>query len=141
MTTISTPIKQRETAKKAAAAKAKKPVANADIKADHKQKAAAIKKEKAATPPKPKRDRSRWSDATGHVIEKGVKVKHDGKIVGVAKYLHSHYEKDADGNDIKSKPFGMVGVELTGKGDLAKIGGRTVKNRSFRADQLTAVPE
>jgi hypothetical protein len=31
----------------------------------------------------------------------------------------------------------MVGVQLTGKGD--KVGGRTVRNRSYRADEL--IPE
>jgi hypothetical protein len=133
MAAVTTPIKQREAAKSAVAGKAKKPVATADLKADHKQKAAAIMKEKKAAPPKPMRDRSKWKDASGQEIVKGVTVKADGKAIGTAAYFHTH---EVDGEKV-----GMVGVALSGKGDALKVGGRAVKNRSFRADELTAVPE
>src|SRR4051812_30556050 len=87
-------------AAKAKANRAKKATENADIKADHKAKAAAIKDEKAtaakaaakadAAAAKPARDRSRWNDATGKAIEKGDTVKHDGKAIGTAAYFHTH---------------------------------------------------
>jgi hypothetical protein len=54
-------------------------------------------------------------------------------IVGVAAYRHTH--------NIDGVAVGMIGVSLTGKSDALKIGGRTVKNRSYRADELTVVVE
>jgi len=119
----STPMPART--KAALNAKVKKQVEERDA-----LKAATAKADKAAAP---KRDRSKWSDSTGHIIEKGVTVKADGQAVGTAQYFHTH--------EVEGKPVGMVGVKLTGKGDLLKVGGRSVKNRSYRADALTVVPE
>lgn len=127
MPATTTPVKQKAAAQKSVADK------SAALKKEHAAKLKAIAKEKAAAPPKPKRDRSKWSDATGHIIEKGVTVKVDGKPIGTASYFHTH--------QIDGAPVGMVGVKLTGKGDTLKVGGRSVRNRSYRADELTAVPE
>ena len=137
--TVTTPIKQREAAK---ASVTKAAADHAALTADHKAKGKKLAAEKrAASKPaeKPARDRSRWNDTTGHPIEKGVTVRAGDEIVGTAKHFHTHHDKDANGKDIKSKPYGMVGVELTGKGGTIK--GRTIKNRSFRADELTIVTE
>jgi hypothetical protein len=54
----------------------------------------------------------------------------DAKVIGTVAYRHTH--------DIDGKPVGMIGVKLSKPG---KIKGRAVKNRTFRADELTAVPE
>jgi hypothetical protein len=127
-----TPIAQKKAALAAVAAKGKKPAvkgARTDVPASKGVKAAA----------KPARDRSRWNDSTGHPIVKGVTVMHEGMSVGTAAYFHTHYEKDTKGVDIKSKPIGFVGVESSIKGE--KVGGRAVKNRSYRASDLTAVVE
>jgi hypothetical protein len=106
-----------------------------------KQKAAALAavtgKKSTAKPapakPAPAKKPSRWKDSAGVDLVKGLRVKHGGKAIGTVAYRHTH---SIDGKDV-----GMIGVALSAKGEVAKIGGRTVKNRSFRADELTAVPE
>jgi hypothetical protein len=121
MATTTHPVTQKKDAL-AAAAKGK-PAAKA--------KATATK----ATPATPaKKAPSRWRDSAGVDLVKGLTVKAAGKIVGTVAYRHTH--------DIDGKPVGMIGVALSPKaGDLVTLNGRKVKNRTFRADELTAVPE
>jgi hypothetical protein len=120
MPTLTTPTRQKAAAVAAVTgkAKAKKP----DVK-----KSTAAPKAAAKAP-------SRWRDTHGVELIKGLTVMDNaGSVLGTVAYRHTH--------NIDGKPVGMVGVALTGKGDAAKVGGRTVRNRSFRADELTAVPE
>jgi len=109
------PVTQKANAVEAARAKAK-----------GKGKAPAA----TAKPSTKKVTPSRWRDTNGVDLVKGVTVEHDGKRIGTVSYRHTH--------SVNSNPVGMIGVSLA---KPAKVGGRTVKNRSFRADELTAVPE
>ena len=91
---------------------------------------------KSLTPkPAPKKAPSRWKDTAGVDLVKGLRVRAGGsgdKIIGTVAYRHTH--------SIDGKPVGMIGVALSEKGATAKVGGRTVKNRSFRADELDGRP-
>jgi hypothetical protein len=113
--TTTTPVKQKAAALKAAAAK------KADV--------------KKSTAKKPARDRSRWEGLT-----KGKRVKLLDGRTGVAAYFHTHYGRDKNGKDDRSKPIGMVGVLLDPvKGAPAKLGGRTVKHVSVEARSLDVI--
>jgi len=107
------------------------------VRAARGKKAAAKKSTAEATAAKPKpaptkRAPSRWRDTNGVDLVKGLSVEHDGKKIGTVAYRHTH--------EIEGKPVGMIGVALSGKGATAKVGGRTIKNRTYRADALTAIP-
>jgi membrane protein involved in colicin uptake len=97
--------------------------------------AAALKaaKAKADAAAAAKKAPSRWVDSVGVELVKGISVELNGDRLGEVAYRHTH--------EIEGKPVGMVGVALTGKGDALTVGGRTVRNRSYRADTLTIVVE
>lgn len=119
MPTTTTPVRQKEAATKAG----KKPAA---------KKGTAVA---AKAKDKPARDRSRWEGLT-----KGTKVKLQDGRTGVCSYFHTHYGKDKNGNNDKTKPVGMVGVLIDAvKGAPAQVGGRTVKHVSVEARSLDVI--
>jgi len=127
MSTITTPIKQREAAVKAARTNGKPKGKTATARPGAAKKSTSGKQDVQTVKV------TRWRDTAGVDLVKGLRVRGDGAdatIIGTVAYRHTH--------EIDGKSVGMIGVSLT---KPAKVGGRTVKNRSFRADELTAVPE
>jgi hypothetical protein len=124
LSNTTTPTKQKEKAKREAGHTV---AASKEVKAKQDKEAKAKQAERDARIAK-------WRDGNGVELAKGITVKHNGKVVGKVAYRHTHHDE-------KGKEIGMVGVALAGKGDALVIGGRTVRNRSFKAADLTAVPE
>lgn len=128
---LTTPSKQKAAAAKAAghgkAKAATKVPQSKEVTAEQKKaaKAKAVADAKRV---------AKWTDSKGVELVKGTKVLYDGKPIGTVAYRHTHH-------DDKDNPIGMVGIALTGKGDALQVGGRTVKNRSYKAADLTAIPE
>ncbi|HXP37482.1 MAG TPA: hypothetical protein VN817_06935 [Solirubrobacteraceae bacterium] len=131
MPATTTPTAQKAAAKKAAGHDKSKPASKVP---QSKEVTAAQKKAEKAKAVEAAKRVAKWTDSKGVELVKGTKVLYDGKPIGTVAYRHTHH----DDND---KPVGMIGVALTGKGEALVIGGRTVKNRSYKASELTAVPE
>jgi hypothetical protein len=108
--TVTTPVKQKAAANKAAGHGKAKPPASPEVKAVEAERK-PIAKEKADT--RAKRV-ARWMRSNGVQLVKRVRVKdQDGDVIGVVSYRHTH--------TVDGAVVGMIGVALTGRGDALML--------------------